>query len=236
LLLPLFSVDSEDDRDDPIELSPELTASLDDRQALVGADEFAPLTWLQQIGMVRPRIEALVSVLIASEMLGTPLKPGDFQIMQLPHLPGQRWVNLSKSESGKLPEPGLSIVAIGQFDVKKPLAGMIIDGWSEIIPADEEMTAVTFHYDAPAARAPQTILLAVPPALNKESWDFKTVLDTILGTNELAKIRAIGPKHIAGLGGVLPMIYLPQERTNQIPSVQFEDLSSTDMVLGKLNT
>ena len=43
--------------------------------------------------------------------------------------------------------------------------GFVCDAWNEVVPSERETTGVSFHYDAPGARPPQAILLAVPPAL-----------------------------------------------------------------------
>ena len=217
----------------------QLLASQGDRKTLVGDDDFAPLTWLQQMAMVRPQIDKVVSVLTASEMLGASLPGNPFQVMQLPHVPKQRWV--ARNLPGPDSEPLLSLVTLGSYTMAKPLAGLVCDGWSEIIPATHEMTAISFHYDAPAARAPQSAILAVPPDLNQKEWSFDAVLDSVLHAHELAKLRMVGPKEIPVLGGgILPMIYIPQDKTEQIPSIDLTRLYEAGHVkeiniIGKTN-
>jgi hypothetical protein len=67
---------------------------------------------------------------------------------------------------------------------------------------------VTFHFDSPAARAPQTMLLAVTP--DKESWTLDLVLDTLLETLEAAQLRAVGPELLSAYGHHLPAIFPPR--------------------------
>jgi len=113
---------------------------------------------------------------------------------------------------------------VGQVDFAQPLAGLICDGWSEMIPAKVETTGLTFHYDAPAARPPQAILLAAPPDLSQATWSFDAVADTILEALGLAKLRLVDAGQIRALGGMLPAIYLPQDNSFQVPSVDLNPL------------
>jgi hypothetical protein len=209
-VLPLFA---------PVNAS-ELTASRADQNALTGGDPFAAMTWLHQTATVRPDVDALVSVLTASEMLGTGPAPADYAVMQLPHVPGQIWAGLTLPDGSPL----LAVVTVGGYDLTQPVAGLICDGWSEMIPAKTETTGLTFHYDAPAARPPQAILLAAPPDLNQPNWTFEAVAATIMEAFDLAKLRLVDAGQIRALGGMLPAIYLPQDPSFQVPSVDLNPL------------
>jgi len=200
--------------------TPELAASLAGQAALLSGDPFAPITWLEQVATVRPDVDALAAVLTASDLLGTGPAPADTRVIQLPHLPGQTWAAISLPDGSPL----LALVTVGAYDLAQPLAGLIADGWSELIPAKTETTGLTFHYDAPAARPPQAILLAVPPDLNQAHWSVEAVADTLLETFELAKIRLVDAGQIRALGGMLPALYLPQDPSFQAPSVDLGPL------------
>ena len=41
------------------------------------------------------------------------------------------------------------------------IAGLVFDSWVEGIPQEDRQTGLAFHFDAPSARAPQTILLSL---------------------------------------------------------------------------
>lgn len=100
-------------------------------------------------------------------------------------------------------------------------AGMVCDEWPEFIPDPFQTAAISFHYDAPGARPPQTILLALPPRLDQDAWTFEDVLDVIHEAFDLAKLRSVRPSDLAGgLGALLPGNYLPQTYTDDLPSVQ----------------
>ena len=101
------------------------------------------------------------------------------------------------------------------------LAGMSIDEWPEFIPDPFQTAAIGFHYDAPGARPPQSIVLALPPHLGQDSWSFDDVLDVLHEAFDLARIRGVRPRDLeGGLGLLLPANYLPQTYTDDLPSVQ----------------
>ncbi len=102
-----------------------------------------------------------------------------------------------------------------------PLAGLVVDEWTEVIPERTQLTGVTFHVDQPAARAPQTILLAVSPN-EARVWSLATLEATVLETLDLARLRLVDAEALAAptvpappgapavprLGHYLPAIYL----------------------------
>ena len=82
------------------------------------------------------------------------------------------------------------------------IGGLVLDQWIERIPSDYEMTGLTFHFDAPTSRPPQTLLLAVPPV--GADWSFDLVVDTVREAFTLARLRAVAPETL----GVEPQ-YVP---------------------------
>ena len=96
-----------------------------------------------------------------------------------------------------------------------------VDEWPEFIPDPFHTAAIGFHYDAPGARPPQSIVLALPPRLHQESWRFDDVLDVLHEAWDLARLRGVRPRDLeGGLGLLLPGNYLPQSYTDDLPSVQ----------------
>ena len=103
-----------------------------------------------------------------------------------------------------------------------PLAGLLVDEWAEFVPDPFQTAAVAFHYDAPGARPPQSIILAVPPNANQENWTFDDVLDVLHEarvTSDAARSATAGSRRRARQQ-VLPGNYLPQSYTDDLPSVQ----------------
>jgi hypothetical protein len=72
------------------------------------------------------------------------------------------------------------------------IAVALVDRFSEVIPADELVTGAAFGFDAPASRAPQAILLAVPPVVTR-AIDHDTLAQTLVETRELAHARMARP-------------------------------------------
>jgi hypothetical protein len=108
------------------------------------------------------------------------------------------------------------------------LAGLVCDEWAEFIPDRFQTAGISFHYDAPGARPPQSILLALPPGLQQQNWQFDQVLDVLHEAFDLAKLRAVRPKDLeGGVGALLPGNYLPQNYTDDqaLPSVTLQKLA-----------
>jgi hypothetical protein len=83
----------------------------------------------------------------------------------------------------------------GDFDKTKNQCGLLIDEWTEVIPTEEETTALTFHYDRPNSEPPQTLLLVTPSEF-RQSWQWEDIVDTLNETLDMVKERAIEPSHI----------------------------------------
>jgi hypothetical protein len=86
-----------------------------------------------------------------------------------------------------------------------PVCGLLLDEWPEQIPNSVESTALVFHYDEPAARAPQALLLATNPA--QSPWSYELLGLILMETLDLAKIRTVDLSSLTGGGQVLPALY-----------------------------
>jgi hypothetical protein len=154
----------------------------------------APLAWFARLTRVRPPLAALETVALYGQALGTS-PPLDFDVGQLPLAPDdgrQRWAGLPPGPDKTMPGGRLAFLAARDLPrLDGPLTGLLIDEVAEVVPNATETTAVTFHYDAPGAQAPQAILLAVPPAPGAARWDQEALVATILETVELARLRSV---------------------------------------------
>ncbi len=209
-MLPVFSLAS----------PAEVATSLADRAALVGSDDTAVMAWLDRASLVRPDVDPLCGLLLHAEATGRDVV-GDVAVAQLPHRPGARWCELPFGPEGPPPAGtvGLVVVSASDFDPAQPQAGLFVDAWTEVIPATEHTAGLTFHYDAPGARPPQAIVLAVHPDPEPDRWDIDTVLDTVEEVADLARLRTLSFKEIEGFAGLIPALYLPNNYTRDVPSV-----------------
>ena len=110
------------------------------------------------------------------------------------------------------------------FDPTRPLAGLFVDAWAEVIPSAEHTAGVAFHYDAPGARPPQAIVLAVHPDLEPERWNLQYLLETVQETISLARLRTVTLRELDGMAGLIPALYLPNNYTRDVASVSFKGL------------
>ena len=78
--------------------------------------------------------------------------------------------------------------------------------WPERIPGTEESTGIAFHYDQPTARAPQSMLVAVPPD-PATAWSEEGLFEVLLETLDLARARTVTLDTLVEGGLVLPMTY-----------------------------
>lgn len=223
-VLPTFGLAAPDDA----------IASLADRAALLGGDELAPITWLHRRALVRPPLDPLAALLTHAEAGGADV-PAELAVVQRPHRPGAGWCGLPAGFAAAPPPAGtvgVVIHALDPLDLRRPLAGLTVDGWTETIPSTGETTAVSFHYDAPGARAPQAVLIAVHPAVSPGTWDFATLAETVAEAIDLTHLRAVGAPELTALDSLLPALYLPDNHTHDVPGVSLLRLREVAQSLG----
>jgi hypothetical protein len=175
--------------------------------ALQGGNPLEVVRWFQRLARVRAGAARLDAALMYAEVLG-----GDtlrFTVGQLPYAGADdRWLALPLTKP--LPPGGRVSVAAHaprSIDPSRPLAGLLVDEWVEVVPSTEETTGLTFQLEEPRARPPQAILLAVPPD-GRDAWDLDTLEATLLETLELAKLRAVDLTTLSGeIGQYLPALY-----------------------------
>jgi hypothetical protein len=90
----------------------------------------------------------------------------------------------------------------------KEVAVAVLDRWSETIPGTDHTTSVVFGFDAPASRAPQAILLAVPPDLDVPV-DAGGAVAIVEETRALARARMARPADLFGERALVPTALLP---------------------------
>ncbi|MFB8237004.1 hypothetical protein ACFC58_10700 [Kitasatospora purpeofusca] len=188
-----------------------------------GADEDGTGNWLVQMERVRPNVRALDDALAAAEVLAdTP--PGGTTVVQLPA--GQPWIARGPAPVPSRTRPAARHSALLRTDgAPDPdhVAGLLIDSWTESVPepppappADapppegdaepsvEELGGLAFHYNQPDARAPQALLVAVPPDPLR-GWRMEDVHAIVEETFAVARIRGLDLNDLTELRGLLPV-------------------------------
>jgi hypothetical protein len=106
--------------------------------------------------------------------------------------------------------------------------GLLLDEWTETIPAASETTGVGFHYDDPGAEAAQAVLLAVCPT-NAEAWNDDMLEAVLMESFDLAQLRAVHPDlpgdlaagGLPQLAQLLPAIYLAANLSRETVATDF---------------
>jgi hypothetical protein len=182
--------------------------------ALLDGGGLTPEDWVARAARVREGVDRLAGALLAgacSEPLAQRGAAGDFAITQVPApAAGERWVGLPSAPGGPPPPGGrVSLVFEGAaaVDLTGPIAGLIVDDFVEVVPAEHETTAVAFSYDAPASCAPQAILLAMAPAQAK-TWSLAALEDVAREALSLSRMRTVDPDALQGVGHLIPSLFL----------------------------
>jgi hypothetical protein len=203
--------------------------------ALLGTDRLAPAAWLQQHALVRTGARRLVRALEAAEILTGAAGLEQLTVAQLPHAAGEQWLGLPARAVAK-PTATVSIVAhrAGPIDFARPLAGLIVDQWADVIPNEQETTGISFHYDAPGARAPQTVLVAVPGDPDAVSWTVDSLAASVREAVALARIRPLDGDDLEAVGRFLPAIYLPFNIEAKTPSINLSAIIASAIELDNI--
>jgi hypothetical protein len=84
-------------------------------------------------------------------------------------------------------------------------------------------TGVSFQYDAPGARPPQAVLLAVAPP-DTVRWELESLEQTLLETLDLARLRALDPQALGEdilVQRALPALYVSVNLAGETLSTDF---------------
>jgi len=176
-----------------------------------GVGEAVDPDWLEVVATVRTAVARLDAEQLRRRVAGeTPLASWSSR-------PGDPW----QADLGPDPAPeGLRaathlVAAFGPdgaldagADPARLVALGLLDSWSEVVPGTEHSTHVAFHYDAPGARAPQAVLVAVPPVVDQR-LDGAALVDIVLETRQLARARMAVPAVLDHWSAGTPTTVLP---------------------------
>ncbi|NYD44798.1 hypothetical protein BJY14_000781 [Actinomadura luteofluorescens] len=197
-----------------------LAATLAPGNELEGGTAHAVRRWLAKYGRVRPKVGTLQKALAYTEALtgaGAATLPPTVRAVQFPSKPGDRWAGESAPDGDVV---SMVVVTLGDFDPAKPVHGLLVDEWTEVVPAARQETGLTFEYDAPGATAPQAVLLAVP-ADGAPAWQPDALVQTLEEAFDLARARAADIDSLGAAGQFLPGTYVPVNLTEPQTSTDF---------------
>jgi hypothetical protein len=172
--------------------------------APAGTSATAARLLLGRYAAVRAGVARLDRVLGVAEALHAAVPA--FRVAQRPLGPGEAWVAGEPAAGSRTAGGRVAVLAHTPFPLQAgPVAALLVDDFTEVVPSTHETTSVAFHYDAPSNAAPNVALLAVPPpnADQWSTWSLTAVVDHAL---DLARLRAVDPDVLTGAGQLLPAL------------------------------
>ena len=196
-----------------IEVDSELATS-----QVAAADPTEAEGWLSRMSRVRSSLASYDDLRLFLEAEGHDLTP--VRAFQLPLVEAEGWLAGELSPSDGKNElrawtrpdgPRTHVVATGKpaLVTAAKATALVIDDVSEVLPSPTVTTGVAAYFDAPSARPPQTLLLAVHPDPT-QPWSWQLLADTATEALALAKLRGIELDDLAGSGidEYLPLTYV----------------------------
>lgn len=202
-------------------LPADIAASVAGQTQLLGAHRGALPRWLQDSARVRSPVASLDDALLRDELAGSaavgswaaqsPVAPYDAD--EVDPASARAWVGLP-FPAALGPAPVISVVIVGG-DATGSVTGVELDAWTEVVPHPTGTAAVTANLSAPDARAPNLILLAVPPDTSKP-WTEESLLSVVDEALELADCRMVDLDAAKRVPALLPAVYLAEFDENDL--------------------
>lgn len=167
--------------------------------------------WLEVVAAVRPALTRLEAA-----QLGELVRAGGRPLRAWTSRPGDPWQTASVASEGTVPA-GRLVAVFGPQGVLPPrpksttvgtVGAAVIDRFAETIPETEHTASVAFPHDIPTARAPQAVLLAVPPAVD-QPLTTEVLVDIVVETRDLTRARTTGAAAVGASGSALHLLALP---------------------------
>lgn len=168
--------------------------------------------WFDAVSRVRPDAGRLGEALALAGLLA-PDRAAQLGVGQAPLVtePGgsEGWCATTRPADGAGSRTNIVHVLPAGMTLRAgdQVGGLVVDQWSELVPAATEVAGLTFHFDAPSNRPPQSWLLAVPPP--DTAWSFDLVVATLLQTLDWTRYRAVAVEDLGDFGRVVPSVFVP---------------------------
>ncbi|WP_427017095.1 hypothetical protein ACQCSX_20805 [Pseudarthrobacter sp. P1] len=183
--------------------------------------------WLGRMARIRPAMARFDDLCLFGAASGRT--PPDLAAFHLPPTPDLAWLGgplEPKAEPGnplrrwvRPEEPHTHVVLAGTGAAPGvPRQLLVLDELAEVLPAPTAATGLAVHYNAPNARAPQTVLLAVHPNPGA-GWDWQLLLRTLQETMDLVRLRGVDLDDLAptGITQFLPLSYVHDGGDGLVP-------------------
>ncbi|MFI6959880.1 hypothetical protein ACIBJI_41260 [Nocardia sp. NPDC050408] len=179
-------------------------------------DELAD--WIRDVGRVRPAVRSLDDTLAAAELVAGVAGAG-YVVTQAPASARPPWIAVHRGGARSC-----AVLVVAGVPTNDRMTGLVVDSWSEVLPREgkqpgtaDEVAGIAFHTARPDARAPQAILLAVPPDRNR-GWHIEDVHGAVEEAFELAQVRGMDLTDLPELRGIMPPTFEGGDFTVNLPA------------------
>ncbi|MGQ1785142.1 hypothetical protein [Saccharicrinis sp. GN24d3] len=163
-------------------------------------EDFPVDNWLYGIARVREKMGSWENTVQLFEAFNPTSPTLDLMPLQLPYTENDSWLAVSYPEDYEIESDKLLYTAYNPgFNPTQAQCGLLVDEWTETVPAKKETTGMTFHYDRPNCEPPQSLLLMTPAEFTG-NWKWEDVVNSLHDMLEMAQFRAIEPDHIDETG------------------------------------
>lgn len=169
--------------------------------------------WLETVAAVRPALARLEAVQLR-QRLGSGGQP----LRAWTNRPGDPWQTVPPPLSDIEVVRATRLTAVfGPPNVLPPqpaanttgtVAVAVIDRFGETVPDPEHISSVAFSHDLPPARAPQAVVLAVPPVVTEELTP-AVLVDIVAEVRALARTRMADAAQLGAAAGALHLASMP---------------------------
>lgn len=151
--------------------------------------------WLHGVARVREKMFHLENTVVLNGAFG--LTEPILRPLQLPFHAGENWLALEfdPGNGANTLETERLLYTAHYSEVFQPdifQCGLLVDEWTEVIPQQEEVTGLAFHFDRPNAEPPQVWLLATPAAFTG-AWRWNDIVASLNEALDAARTRAVEP-------------------------------------------
>ncbi|MDO7174144.1 hypothetical protein [Mariniflexile sp. AS56] len=205
----------------------EFEHALNTDELLEQSDKYGVEDWLLGLSVVRPELHNYQTLVHLRELFNSADKSMSLRPIQLPYIPGgnNRWLGLEILDKENIPLDPLSLVfeLPVDFSPNNEQMALIIHQWTELIPEETIDSGIALNYNGPNNEASQNLLLSIPP-VEGEDWQWEHLVDCVNDTLEMAKMRAVEPKHLRSdslLFRILPGIIAAVNAEGHTASLDF---------------
>jgi hypothetical protein len=151
--------------------------------------------WLHGAARVRPRLSLWERLVLLAGALGED-EP-DLVPVQFPYEKNAPWLAMELPDGHSPSSDRLLYTAhySDQPSANDEFCGLLIDEWTETVPATDETTGIALHFNGPGSEPPQTMLLVTPPKPTG-AWRWDDLVATLHETLALARSRAVEPTQL----------------------------------------